>query len=690
MQTPRYIQCARFCLGMLLFSLLVACTPQETIVVPFDISQTRINSEEKAIYAGQFIAGAATVDITPPPGSLPRAGYATWSNIGEGFRTRLYARVYYLRDAEGDSYLLVQTDLATGSRVLHTKLGAALAAMSDIDASNLTITATHSHSAPGQIVGSQFYNKHISHVSGFAEDYFEFLLMQITAAASEAIASSRPAKMATGHIDIWGVTRNRSIQAHVENDSIQNKSVADSRTFHSINPTMYMVRLDTIDESGNYQPLGAFASFSIHGTALPSSETLFNADVWAYIHKDWELAVKRTNPMAGQVHVSAFEGTHGDVAPATRFDMLGYIEARRVGKEIAQQTISLYQNLAASLTAEVDLQTAIRYVNIREQNEVDGVSICQDAAAGMTLAAAPLEHTSPVIGYLPFFMQGSRRWGDEIDNCQGRKRILGFSWGQPLLEPKDSFPDYVNFQLVRLNDLVIAPYPFEITVESGRRLAADIQQSFSSAGKPVRDVMVTSLAGGYTGYVTTPEEYGRQYYEGGHTIYGKNTLPFLQAHTRRLAKDMNQQKSSLVDLPEAWQYRFEVKKFLPKAEPALGQREEILSPVYSHAHTNEEGRWRFQWRDVAPGTIQLHQPLLSIESRHVNDADWQPLVHDDLLVNDAGYDMGVRLEKTTDDLGMAVYTGYWFNPLFRGEDYEYRFVVQARGGLPVFYSSVFQ
>jgi neutral ceramidase len=140
--------------------------------------------------------------------------------------------------------------------------------------------------------------------------------------------------------------------------------------------------------------------------------------------------------------------------------------------------------------------------------------------------------------------------GDENDNCQGRKRILGFSMLQPLFEPKDSFPDYVLFQLVKINDLAILPLPFELTTEAGYRLENTLRNSFDKANSPIEHGMVSSLAGGYTGYVTTPEEYGRQYYEGGHAIYGKDTLPYLKAHTRKLTDDMLSHQTNIVELPK--------------------------------------------------------------------------------------------------------------------------------------------
>ena len=63
-----------------------------------------------------LLAGAAEVDITPPPG-LPKAGYSANATDGVGFRTRLRARVLHLR-AGVASLAIVHCDLLGGSSLL--------------------------------------------------------------------------------------------------------------------------------------------------------------------------------------------------------------------------------------------------------------------------------------------------------------------------------------------------------------------------------------------------------------------------------------------------------------------------------------------------------------------------------------------------------------------------------------------
>ena len=86
----------------------------------------------------------------------------------------------------------------------------------------------------------------------------------------------------------------------------------------AVNPTMYMVRVDCLDEkSGAFIPAGAFTSFSIHGTTVPPQNTLYNADVFAYIERELEWEIARKHSTAKFVH-AVVNGTHADSAPMAK------------------------------------------------------------------------------------------------------------------------------------------------------------------------------------------------------------------------------------------------------------------------------------------------------------------------------------------------------------------------------------
>jgi len=198
--------------------------------------------------------------------------------------------------------------------------------------------------------------------------------------------------------------------------------------------------------------------------------------------------------------------------------------------------------------------------------------------------------------------------------------------------------------------------------------------------------MVTSLANGYTGYITTPEEFAVQYYEGGHTIYGRYSQPYVTEHLKLLTQDMLA-KGHINELPDNWTFNMPARQFVKASEQADKTVREVLSfPEMTLPSINKEGYWAFDWQDVKADRINMHEPLLSIETSNDKE-NWQPLITDQRAVNDAGYDMSVQMMG--EDGQSAHYRGYWYNPVFKGNKVWYRFVVQPRGQEAILYSAAF-
>ena len=666
--------------SILLFStllLLVACSQKQTFSYTQPEDSTKAESDH-------FIAGVGIRDITPPPG-IPRAGYALWSTTGEGFRTRLSARAYYMQGNNGQPYALIQTDLMAGSRILLARVAELVNEKTGLHAGNMTITATHTHSSPGQYLGSEFYNKHASHKNGFDPVFFEFLAQQLAAAVFDAYDNQVPAKIASGKKAVWGLTRNRSIEPFSNNKNHPHVEQTNAAVFHEINPYLYMLRLDGLTADGSYQPIGAFMSFAIHGTSIPRWDPMFNGDLWSYFQGDLQHQIKQHYPKAKHVIIGGFEGTHGDIAPAMPLDQSGYIWSKNIGSALAEEGWQLFQELENSLSTDSTIRIASRHIDIRDNPEINGTEICDEAAAGTTLTAGPYEHESPVLAWLPFFKQGSSRWFN-TEGCHGNRLLVGGAWIQPWLEPKDSFPRDILFQLIEIGDLAIVPLPFELTAETGFRIQAAVEQSYREKNQTIPEVMVTSLANGYTGYITTPEEYEVQYYEGGHTIYGRYSQPYVTQHIGALAADLLTH-NKVMELPAQWQFQLPVKTFVEQQPLAEDRVRRVLStPEYQLPAVNQEAYWHFDWQDITADHIALHQPLLSIEISD-DQQHWQPLIHKGRPVNDQGYDLSVQLIDDQD--GHAHYRAYWYNPVFQGKQVWYRFVIQPREHEAILYSAAF-
>jgi hypothetical protein len=93
-------------------------------------------------------------------------------------------------------------------------------------------------------------------------------------------------------------------------------------------------------------------------------------------------------------------------------------------------------------------------------------------------------------------------------------------------------PNVVPIQLLKLGTLVIAGIPGEITTIAARRLKIQLGSVFGAA---MKHVAVCGYSNAYSGYVTTPEEYDSQQYEGASTLYGPHTLAAYLQEFKKLA-----------------------------------------------------------------------------------------------------------------------------------------------------------
>jgi len=648
------------------------------------------------------LAGIAQRDITTPIG-IPKFGYASWAKKADGFRNRLKTRVFYIKPAKGEPAVIVQTDLGAGSLILHHKVAELIASKTDVASHNLTITSTHTHNAPGQYLQSDFYNVFGSNRPGFDPEVFHFLSTQIADAIIEAYNNRRKAKLATGSKEVWGYTKNRSIGAYIHNNNIIDKSGSEQQRYLAVNPTMTMIRIDLQTDQGDYKPAGAITNFSIHGTGIASFLKPYHGDVWAYFERELEWQIKREYAPPWQALHGTFQGTHADNNPAYIDELRGEAETRRIGMGLGAEAWKLFQSLENKLSEKITIRTAAREVNLldfdSETSNEKKSELCDRALAGTALiGAATGDHVFPISNIPPF----KKGWPkSSFDNeCHQEKNIAGSFLQSAALDPT-RYPHRILLHGAQINDVLIVGVPFEVTKEAGRRIVSNIKQHFTDKNNltqnnhSIQNIVVSSLSNGFFGYTTTKEEYTQQWYEGGHTIYGPGTTRFLATQSAQLISDLLRSETNINDLPTKWTFNLATHNFFPAPQISTGERNVISPPRYITADSpTDESHWTFSYRDVGPDKINLHEPLISIEFRKrnretdSNTNSWLPLTKNTILVNDEGYDLQFRYEKAVDE-GMGIYEVRWFNPLFAGDDQEYRFVIEARDTLDKFYSNAF-
>ncbi|MFT0140990.1 neutral/alkaline non-lysosomal ceramidase N-terminal domain-containing protein, partial [Alcanivoracaceae bacterium MT1] len=554
----------------------------------------------------------------------------------DGFRTRLKARAFYLHGAGQTPMALVQLDLGAGSLPLQYAVAERIAAATDIPAHALSLLVTHTHSGPGQYLGSDFYNVFGSQSPGFDPVLFDFLAKRISQAVIEAYRARRPARFASGQSEVWGLTRNRSLGAWARNHDIPEQQQTEELALKAVNPHMSQLRIDLMADDGRYYPAGALTLFSIHGTAIPAFTRPYHADVWHWLAQGIEPAGK---PLPWRFVQGAAQATHGDNNPAWTEGMRGNQEARRIGTALGEQANTLFQRLGNELRDDLHTAVASRELDLLTLDDEQRHGLCERPILGAATAGAANGDEVFPVSYLPYLKEG---WPRTVftDGCQGVKQWM-LSKLQLAL-PSTRYPHRALFQVIRINDLLLVALPWEITLESGKQIRAAVKATL-----PDHDwtVAISSIANGYFGYATTEAEYSAQYYEGGHTLYGPHTVDFLSAQSARLSHDLFEQ-GDLDQHPKQATFKLRSHQYWPEA-PVQGtwSRQWRGEAEYVSGDMVREPYWRWRFHGEPVATMPLHHPLLMI----VNKTDGRTLLDDNsgdlqlLLLEDQGED-GVLYE----------------------------------------------
>ena len=244
-------------------------------------------------------------------------------------------------------------------------------------------------------------------------------------------------------------------------------------------------------------------------------------------------------------------------------------------------------------------------------------------------------------------------------------------------------------QTIQIDDILLLPLPFETTKESGVRIGKQCKDKLASENKKdLRSFVVISCANGYYGYVTTPEEYSIQRYEGGHTLYGPQTQPFLAGQLSKLALEM--EKGEIENnFPEKWSYNLKAKRFYASdVKSQTGKRIKTNPIFYDAERNNDEPYWSFTWEDLPPHLISWKQTLVRIEESDDRVA-WKQLKINGRPLDDSGYDISILCKDIIRRGKVGIYETRWYNPQM-GKNKYYRFAILPQTGQDYLYSSPFQ
>lgn len=650
-----------FCFFLFAVSFLSACT---------GLLHVRSLPAPPPTPQGQFRAGIGRADITPPPG-LPMFGYSLAAKVGQGYRTRLYARAIYLEDAKGERLAIVQCDLGAISALLHRKVAALIVESTGISADRLLMAATHTHSAPGAFFGSGIYNLLGSAKFGFDHRMLDLLVDRISRAIIEAHDTAAPARLAVGEISIPDLAHNRSFEAYKANSTSGLAASAAEAT----NKLMTMIRVDRSDGATS-KPLGAFSIFSIHGTAVPCTIDLYSGDSFAAAERILEAKIKNRYGVNEDVVHAIVSGPAGDASP--NYIVQGFEDAFCIGSTIADSAFSLFTSLDGELRDDIVLRRQFAEIDLQRGQQVNNHSLSRRAVFGA--AAMHGAEDGRTSSLLIDFIGGGE--GTRLAMKQGVQ-----TWKKPALGnfqrafPAVDFPTTMTLQVLQIGDLLLPTIPGEMNTEMGRRVRDSCLTTAHRALKDVQKVAIVTQANQYMSYITTPEEYSQQHYEGGSNLYGENTGPFIQAQLARLIEKIGNNEEPV--LKNHWTFAPGLKWCFIKKKKSQTVKRHPKEFLQNKCYAS------FSWIDAPPEAFDYGDVLVRIEIQDTA-GEWQPFVKGDMPVDDRGLEIEVRSigENEKENENGWIWRAAWLPscPRLAGT---FRFVILERTGQPALYSRPF-
>lgn len=489
--------------------------------------------------AAPLRAGAGKADITPRLGYY-LGGWTRADRIAQGQHTRLYARAIVL-ERKPRKVALVAIDLFMTPAGMVKQIGERLAARG-FSEQNILISASHTHSGPGGYANFPTLNsaapsmQTITDPSSFfgffnpqpAEpQLYRFLVDQIAAAIERADRDLGPAAAGWGTEEILGLTRNRSLEAHLANHGLelergQGKESDDPGGYeHTVDPAVNVLRLDKVVRRRRV-PIGGWSTFADHGTVTKSTFQFYNADHHASATRVFEQKVRRAGRVRGRQAVVNVYGNSNEGDMSAGLDRHGPAASDYVGRVEASAMVRAWRAAGRRMSRAPALDLRWTRGCMCGQKTEGGGTVASQSEVGMPFLTGSEEERGPLYDMTGEHFEGRRAPADRGDPH-------GWKVSGPLGDVPPVFP----LLAIRVADRVIVSVPGEGTKEMGARVRAAVTSAV--AGSPIRQVVVSGLANEFLLYFTTPEEYSRQHYEGGNTHFGTWSSLVVQEELAKLA-----------------------------------------------------------------------------------------------------------------------------------------------------------
>ncbi|KAH8820996.1 Neutral/alkaline nonlysosomal ceramidase [Xylogone sp. PMI_703] len=527
-----------------------------------------------------YLLGVGKADITGPVVEINMMGYADPKQLGSGLRQRLYSRAFIIGDKENpeDTFVYLVLDTQSGDTAVRYGILEGIASLGPDYARygqhNVAVTGTHSHSGPGAWLNyllPQITSK------GFDKQSYQAIVDGAVLSIQRAHESLQPGYLTTGSIKVLGANINRSLYAYLANPeeeiSRYNISAEDDG---SVEKTLTMLKFERASDGKN---IGVLTWFPTHGTSMLGNNTLISGDNKGVAAVLFEKSVVGEDNATEDFVAGFSQANVGDTSPNVlgawcedgsgeqcsfenstcsdgksqfchargpffRVKDNGASSCYEIGRRQYESAKELYDmiNVVGTPIRGSSVKSFHTFHNMSdftfELPNGTTVRTCP-AALGYSFAAGTSDgpgafdftqnnpdtpNASPVWRVVSGMLKEP---SEEQQLCHAPKPIL-LDVGE-ISSPYQWTPNVVDVQVLRVGQFLIIVSPGEATTMAGRRWKSAIHDDAValslhevSSVEPV--VVLGGPANSYTHYITTPEEYDIQRYEGASTLYGRHTL----------------------------------------------------------------------------------------------------------------------------------------------------------------------
>ena len=494
--------------------------------------------------ANPYLIGRGISDVTGPSYGIQMWGFGRADQLTEGLHIRQRSRAFVIAQAEDSSKRLVFVSADLGSIEHHITLAVIdqlKIRYGDLyTIKNVILSATHTHAGPGGYWHSRLDN---GLDGGFYPEHFEIIVSGITKSIVEAHEDLQEGNIYLGKSQIANAGANRSMIAYLENPQKE-------RDLYSENTPTEMTLLKFVDDSGE---IGMLNWYALHPTAMNFYNSLISGDHKGYASLQMEQLHGNRSSINNSFVAAFAQSDPGDVTPNTNLDNTGpgetdFETTKIMGERQLEAALEIFERASEPLLGRIETRQI--YVDLRNYHVDDrftnaGEQTTCPSAYGYAFAGGSTEdggghflfregmtEQNFVFDLLIGWLTGAPRWTEHVRDCQRPKPILFETGsGKPPLQSQIR-----SVTLALVGQLAILALPAEVTTMAGRRLRTAVMKELRGVAT---HIVLAGYSNGYAGYVTTPEEYLVQHYEGGHTLHGRWTLPAYQQIASRLASSLN-------------------------------------------------------------------------------------------------------------------------------------------------------